>query len=128
MAALTAREVGDDAMALAVRQRLRELLETIDDPCIDPYVYPAARLAFGEGDPKRAALPAGAADGLRRRTGLRGWPEPQGDRPSWQRRCARHLGLTALRRCCRRRPAQPPGGGGRRPGPDVCEGQHRGSC
>jgi hypothetical protein len=33
-----------------------------------------ARLAFAEGDPDRAALLAGAADGLRRRLGLRAWP------------------------------------------------------
>jgi hypothetical protein len=33
-----------------------------------------ARLALGEGDPGRAALAAGAADGLRRRAGLRAWP------------------------------------------------------
>jgi predicted ATPase len=33
-----------------------------------------ARLAFVEGDPQRAALLAGAAEGLRRRAGLRAWP------------------------------------------------------
>jgi predicted ATPase len=33
-----------------------------------------ARLAFVEGDARRAALLAGAADGLRRRVGLRPWP------------------------------------------------------
>ena len=33
-----------------------------------------ARLAFVEGDPQRAALLAGAVDGLRRRVGLRPWP------------------------------------------------------
>jgi len=33
-----------------------------------------ARLAFVEGDAERAALVAGAADGLRRRVGLRAWP------------------------------------------------------
>jgi predicted ATPase len=33
-----------------------------------------ARLAFVEGDAQRAALLAGAADGLRRRVGLRPWP------------------------------------------------------
>jgi predicted ATPase len=33
-----------------------------------------ARLAFAEGDPERAALLAGAADGLRRRVGLQAWP------------------------------------------------------
>src|SRR5262245_15036644 len=33
-----------------------------------------ARLAFVEGDPKQAAMLAGAAEGLRRRVGLRAWP------------------------------------------------------
>jgi predicted ATPase len=33
-----------------------------------------AQLAFVEGDPERAALLAGAAEGLRRRVGLRAWP------------------------------------------------------
>jgi predicted ATPase len=33
-----------------------------------------ARLAFAEGHPERAALAAGAADGLRQRAGLRAWP------------------------------------------------------
>jgi predicted ATPase len=33
-----------------------------------------ARLAFVEGDPERAALLAAAAEGLRRRVGLRAWP------------------------------------------------------
>jgi hypothetical protein len=32
------------------------------------------RLAFVEGDAERAALLVGAADGLRRRVGLRAWP------------------------------------------------------
>jgi ATP/maltotriose-dependent transcriptional regulator MalT len=33
-----------------------------------------ARLAFGQGDLEQAALLEGAADGLRRRAGLRAWP------------------------------------------------------
>jgi hypothetical protein len=33
-----------------------------------------AQLAFAEGDAERAALLAGAAEGLRRRVGLRAWP------------------------------------------------------
>ncbi len=33
-----------------------------------------ARLAFAGADPGRAALLAGAAEGLRRRAGLRAWP------------------------------------------------------
>jgi hypothetical protein len=37
-----------------------------------------ARLAFVEGDPERAALLAGAAEGLRRRVGLQAWPLRRG--------------------------------------------------
>jgi hypothetical protein len=33
-----------------------------------------ARLAFADGDPERAARLEGAAEGLRRRVGLRAWP------------------------------------------------------
>ena len=33
-----------------------------------------AQLAFADGDPDRAALLEGAAEGLRRRVGLRAWP------------------------------------------------------
>ena len=33
-----------------------------------------AWLAFADGDPERAALLEGAAEGLRRRVGLRAWP------------------------------------------------------
>jgi ATP/maltotriose-dependent transcriptional regulator MalT len=36
-----------------------------------------AQLAFVEGDGERAALLAGAAEGLRRRVGLRAWPLQQ---------------------------------------------------
>jgi hypothetical protein len=33
-----------------------------------------ARLAFAQGDPERAAMLAGATEGLRQRVGLRAWP------------------------------------------------------
>src|SRR5262249_18582658 len=36
-----------------------------------------AQLAFAEGDPEQSALLAGAADGVRRRAGLRPWPMMQ---------------------------------------------------
>ena len=39
-------------------------------PCLAGF----ARLAFVEGDPERAALLAGATEGLRRRVGRRAWP------------------------------------------------------
>jgi len=34
-----------------------------------------AALAFADGDPDRAALLEGAAEGLRRRVGLSAWPQ-----------------------------------------------------
>jgi hypothetical protein len=38
------------------------------------YLPAFAQLVLVEGDPERAALLAGAAEGLRRRVGLRAWP------------------------------------------------------
>ena len=38
--------------------------------CLAGYAW----LAFADGDPQRAALLEGAAEGLRRRVGLRAWP------------------------------------------------------
>jgi len=88
-ALVTALDVGDDEAALAASQRLGSLLPGIETPflralelsvaarstasvtlCLAAY----ARLATAEGDPGRAALLAGAAEGLRRRAGLRLWP------------------------------------------------------
>jgi hypothetical protein len=40
----------------------------------------SAALALAEGDPDRAALLAGATDGLRRRSGLRVYASMRGDR------------------------------------------------
>ena len=54
-----------------------------------------ARLAFVEGDPERAALLAGAADGLRRRVGLRAGRCCGGTRPSWSPRSARRWARTS---------------------------------
>ncbi|MGY1673678.1 DUF4062 domain-containing protein [Geodermatophilus sp. SYSU D00710] len=39
----------------------------------------AARLALAHGDARRAATALGAADGLRRRAGLRAWPSARGE-------------------------------------------------
>jgi tetratricopeptide (TPR) repeat protein len=41
------------------------------------YLVAYARLALAEGDPERAALLAGAVEGLRKRAGLGIWAEPQ---------------------------------------------------
>jgi len=61
-----ARELLDEALnrSLAIRVSRNVAL------CLAAF----ARLALAEGDPERAALAAGAADGLRRRAGVRAWP------------------------------------------------------
>ena len=50
--------------------------------CLAGYAW----LAFADGDPERAALLEGAAEGLRRRVGLGAWPPGRtygGRRPTW---------------------------------------------
>ena len=60
------------------RELLDEALDLIQVSCVTWNVTVClaafARLAFAEGDPERAALLAGATEGLRRRAGLRAWP------------------------------------------------------
>jgi len=57
-----------------------------------------AQLAFAAGDPGRAALLAGAAEGLRRRVGLRTWPMLGRGRLSWWPSSARRWGPTTTKR------------------------------
>ena len=68
-----------------VRGRLDEARAQLDEgldrslaahstPLVSLRLVGFARLALAEGDPERAARLAGAADGLRRRVGLRAWP------------------------------------------------------
>jgi tetratricopeptide (TPR) repeat protein len=61
-----ARELLDEALDLSLAAR--------STPFVTLCLAAHARLAFGEGDPERTALLEGAADGLRRRVGLRAWP------------------------------------------------------
>jgi predicted ATPase len=61
-----ARELLDEALDLSLAAR--------STPFVTLCLAAQARLAFGEGDPERTALLEGAADGLRRRVGLRAWP------------------------------------------------------
>ena len=61
-----ARMLLDDALALSV--------ETHSTNIVTLCLIAFARLAFAGDDPERAALLAGAAEGLRRRLGLRAWP------------------------------------------------------
>ena len=57
-----------------------------------------ARLAFVAGDPERAALLAGAAEGLRRRVGLRAWPLLRRGKPRCWPRSARRWAPTGSTR------------------------------
>jgi len=61
-----ARELLDEALNLSLAIRVSRNVAL----CLIAF----ARLALAEGDPERAALAAGAADGLRRRAGRRAWP------------------------------------------------------
>jgi hypothetical protein len=63
----------DDARAL-LDDGLELSLEVYGTHGITICLAAFARLAFAEGDPDRAALLAGAAEGLRRRAGRRAWP------------------------------------------------------
>jgi predicted ATPase/class 3 adenylate cyclase len=58
-----------------------------------------AQLAFVGGDGERAALLAGAAEGLRQRVGLRAWPLQRQGRPRWSPRSARRWTRTGSTRC-----------------------------
>ncbi len=61
-----ARVLLDEALDLSVAARSTPFVTL----CLSGY----AQLASAEGDPDRAALLEGAADGLRRRVGLPAWP------------------------------------------------------
>ncbi len=61
-----ARPLLDEAMALSLAARSTPFVTL----CLSGY----AQLALAEGDPDRAALLEGAAEGLRRRVGLPAWP------------------------------------------------------
>jgi ATP/maltotriose-dependent transcriptional regulator MalT len=63
----------DDAWAL-LDEGLDLTLATNSTRTVTLYLAVFAQLALVEGDPERAALLAGAADGLRQRVGLRVWP------------------------------------------------------
>jgi len=61
-----ARELLDEALDLSLTTRVIRNVTL----CLAAF----AQLAHAEGDPERAALLTGAADGLRGRAGLRTWP------------------------------------------------------
>ena len=77
-----------------------------------------ARWAFVAGDPERAALVAGAAEGLRRRAGLRAWPILRQGEAKLVAQVRQALGDRPLRPGVRRgHPAHPARRGGRGQGP-----------
>jgi ATP/maltotriose-dependent transcriptional regulator MalT len=61
-----ARELLDEALDLSLASRIIRNVTL----CLSAF----AQLALAEGDPEQAALLAGAAEGLRRRTGISTWP------------------------------------------------------
>jgi hypothetical protein len=61
-----ARELLDEALNLSLAIQVSRNVAL----CLAAF----ARLALAEGDAERAALAVGAAEGLRRRAGLRAWP------------------------------------------------------
>jgi predicted ATPase len=61
-----ARELLNEALTVSLEIRVSRNVAL----CLAAF----ARLALAEGDPERAALAAGAAEGLRRRAGLQTWP------------------------------------------------------
>jgi predicted ATPase len=63
----------DEARAL-LDEGLSLSLGTRSTPLVTMCLGAFARLALAEGNPERAALLAGAADGLRQRAGVRAWP------------------------------------------------------
>jgi predicted ATPase len=82
LAAWSRAQLGTLAVVQGRLDRARELLgdalarslEAHSTVSVTLCMIAFARLAFAEGDPDRAALLAGAAEGLRRRLGLRAWP------------------------------------------------------
>jgi hypothetical protein len=104
-----ARPLLEEALDLSLAARSTSFVTL----CLAGYAW----LAFADGDPDRAALLEGAAEGLRRRVGLSAWPH--------LRRVGRaggpgppHAGRSPVRSgVLRRLRADPAAGGRHRPGP-----------
>ena len=76
-----------------------------------------AQLAFADGDPDRAALLEGAADGLRRRVGLPAWPHLRRVEGELVARVRHRLGGSRFDQAFSAARVHPAGGGRHRPGP-----------
>ena len=106
-----ARALLDEALGLSLAARSTRSVTL----CLAAF----ARWALVAGDPERAALVAGAAEGLRRRAGLRTWPMLRQGEAELVAQVRQALGRRPVRPGVRRRrPAHPAGGGGR------CQGRH----
>jgi ATP/maltotriose-dependent transcriptional regulator MalT len=103
-----AQELLDEALDLSVALRVSRNVAL----CLAAF----ARLALAEGNPERAALAAGAADGLRQRAGLRAWPILRRGEADLAAQLRQVLGTTRFKQVFDSGgQAQPAGGGGRRP-------------
>jgi predicted ATPase len=83
-----AQKLLDEALDLSVAARSTSLVALS--------LAAHARLAFGEGDPEQTALLEGAADGLRRRVGLRAWPMLRPTETELMTRLRQELGADRL--------------------------------
>ena len=105
-----ARALLDEALDLSLAARSTPFVTL----CLAGY----ARLAFAEGDPERAALLEGAAEGLRRRVGLPAWPHLRRVEAELVAQVRQQAGRGPVRSgVLRRLRAHPAGGGSDRPGP-----------
>ena len=109
-----ARELLDEALDQSLAARSTAFVTL----CLAGY----AQLAFAEGDPERAARLEGAAEGLRRRAGLRVWPALRHSEDELVAQVRQTLGGSPVRSgiLCRF-PAHPAASSRHRPGP----AQHR---
>ena len=101
-AAATANQAGDGAAALAASQQLEPLLAVslaaYSTQNVTLVLAAFAGLAFAEEDLERAALLAGAVDGLRRELAWRCGQRWAGKRLIWPLKSARHWGPTGSTR------------------------------
>ena len=105
-----ARPLLDEALDLSMAARSTPFVTL----CLAGY----AQLAFADGDPDRAALLEGAADGLRRRVGLPAWPHLRRVEGDLVARVRHRLGVSRFDQAFSAGLRVHPAGGGRhRPGP-----------
>jgi predicted ATPase/class 3 adenylate cyclase len=103
------RELLDEALDVSLANRITRGVTM----CLGAF----AQLALAEGDPERAALLAGAAEGLCGRARLRTWPPLRRSEAQLAAQTRQALGASPVRPGIRQRvPAQPARGGSNHPG------------